>query len=164
VKAPRALAVAITACAPLAALAAVIVPAWYIQPFRPQSPEGLDRALALHDAAPAATAIAALLAVLLAASLWRGARGRLRRAALLVAPALATFAAALAHVNHFELMFGPLDEPAFVDAALADFVADDDVVLAVEIGGDAVAYPVRQMAYHHVVHDVVGGEPVVATY
>jgi len=27
-----------------------------------------------------------------------------------------------------------------------------------------VAYPVRLMAYHHVVPDVVGGVPIVATY
>ena len=39
-----------------------------------------------------------------------------------------------------------------------------DVVLAVRVGDDAVAYPVRQMAYHHVVQDTVGGVPIVATY
>jgi hypothetical protein len=38
------------------------------------------------------------------------------------------------------------------------------MVIAVEIAGDAVAYPVRQMAYHHLVNDVVGGRPVVSTY
>jgi hypothetical protein len=27
-----------------------------------------------------------------------------------------------------------------------------------------VAYPVRLMAYHHLVQDVVGGTPLVATY
>jgi uncharacterized protein DUF3179 len=34
----------------------------------------------------------------------------------------------------------------------------------VEIAGDAVAWPVRQMAYHHIVQDEVGGVPVVSTY
>ena len=33
------------------------------------------------------------------------------------------------------------------------------MVIAVELRGDAVAYPVRQMAYHHVVNDQVGGVP-----
>jgi hypothetical protein len=27
-----------------------------------------------------------------------------------------------------------------------------------------VAYPVRQIAYHHLVEDSVGGVPIVATY
>ena len=30
-------------------------------------------------------------------------------------------------------------------------------MLAVMAGGDAVAYPVRQIAYHHLVEDSVGG-------
>ena len=31
-------------------------------------------------------------------------------------------------------------------------------------GGEAVAYPVNQLAYHHVLEDVIGGVPIVATY
>ena len=41
---------------------------------------------------------------------------------------------------------------------------DSDMVLAVENQGEAVAYPIRLMAYHHVVQDTVGGVPLVATY
>jgi len=37
-------------------------------------------------------------------------------------------------------------------------------VLAVNVNGDSVAFPVRQMAYHHIVQDVVGGMPITATY
>ena len=43
-------------------------------------------------------------------------------------------------------------------------IARGDQVLAVEHNGDAVAYPVRLMAYHHVVKDNVGGMPIVSTY
>jgi hypothetical protein len=39
-----------------------------------------------------------------------------------------------------------------------------DMVLTVSINGDARAYPVREMAYHHIVNDVVGGVPIAATY
>ena len=46
----------------------------------------------------------------------------------------------------------------------ADFIDDKDMVMAVELNGDAVAYPVLQMAYHHIVNDVVGGRPITATY
>jgi len=37
-------------------------------------------------------------------------------------------------------------------------------VLCVTISGESVAYPVRLMAYHHLVGDTVGGTPIVATY
>ena len=39
-----------------------------------------------------------------------------------------------------------------------------DPVLAVTLNGEATAYPVRQVAYHHIVQDVVGGVPVAVTY
>ena len=41
---------------------------------------------------------------------------------------------------------------------------DGDRVLAVTMNGEAVAYPIRLMGYHHVVEDTVGGTPIVATY
>jgi hypothetical protein len=34
----------------------------------------------------------------------------------------------------------------------------------VTIGGESVAYPIRIMAYHHLVQDTVGDTPIVATY
>jgi hypothetical protein len=45
-----------------------------------------------------------------------------------------------------------------------DFLRDDDMVLGMEANAESAAYPVRQMAYHHLVNDTVGGVPVVATY
>ena len=38
------------------------------------------------------------------------------------------------------------------------------MILAVRLGSDARAYPIREMAYHHVLNDVVGGVPVAVTY
>ena len=61
-------------------------------------------------------------------------------------------------------MFNPLANSAYAKASETDFVADDDMVLAVEVAGESVAYPVRLMAYHHLVGDTVGGVPIVATY
>ena len=49
-------------------------------------------------------------------------------------------------------------------SADVSFINDDDRVLSVTIGGESVAYPVRLMAYHHLVEDTVGGTPIVATY
>ena len=70
----------------------------------------------------------------------------------------------MARQNHFEWMFNPLPNPAYAKVSEANFVADTDMVMAVETNGESVAYPVRQMAYHHVVQDVVGGKPITATY
>jgi hypothetical protein len=69
-----------------------------------------------------------------------------------------------ARQNHFEWMFNPLPAAAYARAGEVDFLSDTDMVLAIEVGGESVAYPVRLMAYHHVVADTVGGQPIVATY
>jgi hypothetical protein len=69
-----------------------------------------------------------------------------------------------ARQNHFEWMFNPLAGATYARAGEVDYVGDEDMVLAVERGGEAVAYPVRLLAYHHIVADTVGGVPVAATY
>ncbi len=38
------------------------------------------------------------------------------------------------------------------------------MVLAVQINSESRAYPIREMAYHHVVNDTVGRQPIVSTY
>jgi hypothetical protein len=72
--------------------------------------------------------------------------------------------AVLARVNVFEaLMFHPIEQPAF--AAAKDVKLDgDDKLIVVKVNGSARAYPIREMAYHHVVNDVVGGTALAATY
>lgn len=148
----------------LAVLAMVLTPAWIIQPFRSQSQRGLEASYMLRRWSPVLTLLASATALALALWLWRGTRAWWRRGVLVVALLLAGGATWLARQNHFEWMFNPLAGAAYTKAGEAGFVADTDMVMAIEIGGDAVAYPVRQMAYHHVVEDTVGGTGVVATY
>jgi hypothetical protein len=148
----------------LAALLMVLTPAWLIQPFRPQSQAGLAVSYTLRRWSPVMTLVALILTLALVVWLWRGAR-RWWLKSLLVATLVLTLAATwFARQNHFEWMFNPLANAAYARATEVDFVADTDMVLAIEVGGEAVAYPVRLMAYHHVVQDTVGGTPVVATY
>jgi hypothetical protein len=60
-------------------------------------------------------------------------------------------------------MFHPLDHPAF--AAASEVKLDkDEKVIAVKLGSEARAYPIRGMSYHHVINDVLNNEPIVATY
>ena len=144
-------------------LASVIIPVGLIMPFRPQSQNGLALAYTLRRWSPSLTVVVAFMAIGLVIWLWRGTRWW-RKPALVVA-LLVTFAATwFARQNHFEWMFNPLPNAVYAKVTEAAFMTDPDMVLAVENGGEAVAYPVRLVAYHHVVQDTVGGTPLVATY
>ena len=58
----------------------------------------------------------------------------------------------------------PIDEPLFLNPDDVDFLADNEPVLALEINGDARAYPVQILTWHEIVNDTVGGIPVSVTY
>ena len=76
---------------------------------------------------------------------------------------LVAFSTVMARLNYFEWMFHPVDSPAFESEASSK-LGKGEMVLAIAFGGDARAYPISQMAYHHIVNDVVGGVPVAVTY
>jgi hypothetical protein len=59
----------------------------------------------------------------------------------------------------------PLNDPAFVSAAgAAGWILPTDLVIGVEINGDARAYPRRIIDWHEMVNDTVGGVPVSLAY
>ncbi len=60
--------------------------------------------------------------------------------------------------------FVPLDDPEMIPADEATWLEPDDVVLGVVWGGEAQAFPVDQMAYHHIANTTVAGEPYLVTY
>ncbi len=148
----------------LVGLAIVLAPVWIIQPFRPQSQKDVAWSYVMRSWSPLVTIICSLLALALLVFLWPGSRRWWRKAALVVIFLPLLGAAWLARQNHFEWMFHPLPNPAYASSTAADFVADADMVMTIENKGEAVAYPIRLMAYHHVVQDTVGGTPIVATY
>jgi hypothetical protein len=61
------------------------------------------------------------------------------------------------------MMFHPLEKPAFSPAPKTGLDGGEQVI-AIIVNGAARAYPIRVISYHHIVNDVVGGVPVVATY
>jgi hypothetical protein len=138
-------------------------PIYVIQPFRHQGPRELAAALAVIQARPfvdAACVVCAVVALLL----FRAAEPRrARRILALIGTCLVCACVVLSRVNVYELMFHPAGQPAFVAAAQSKIDADD-MVIAVTLNGDSHAYPIRSIAYHHIVNDVVSGEPIVATY
>ena len=149
---------------PLLSIALVAIPVFLIMPFRPQTQRALEVSFLLRRWSPVATVIILVAVFGLVAWQWGRARRWWRKALLVVLLLLTLVPAWFARQNHFEWMFNPLRNSAYVKAKDATFVRDSDMVLAVKINNEAVAYPVRLMAYHHVVSDVVGGTPICATY
>ena len=146
------------------ALAVVLLPGVLIRPFAAQSPGGVALSFLLRRWSPPIT-VATLVGVLVSASaIFRAAPRRLTRAAAGVACLIAAAAGWASRQDYFEWKFRPLRDARFVRVSAASFVQPGDMVLAVARDGDAVAYPVRQLAYHHLVEDAIGGVPIVATY
>jgi len=148
----------------ITSLAWVATPVFLIRPFRPQTPEDVALSYAMRGLGPRLTLILLALAIVVALPLWRATRSRTGRA--LVGSAVAALAGLtlLARANHFEWMFRPLPRPEFARADESEGVAEDDLVLGVRSGTESRAYPVRALAYHHLVNDLIAGEPIVATY
>jgi hypothetical protein len=148
----------------LIALVAVLVPALWIQPFKLQTPERLKISYALRNWSPLITLLALAVGVAIGISLWNRTRPWWRKLCLVSLFIPILLAAWFARQNHFEWMFQPLPNAAFAKVNDAGFVAEDEMILSVELNGDAAAYPIRQIAYHHVVQDTIGGIPVLVTY
>lgn len=57
-----------------------------------------------------------------------------------------------------------IDKPRFLRTPEVTFLDDKEPVLALEIDGDARAYPLQVLTWHEIVNDTVGGVPVAVTY
>jgi Protein of unknown function (DUF3179) len=175
----------------LACIGLFFVPAFVIQPFKHQTARGLALAMALHQRAPWGTLAAAVVSLGLALVLWsdrtpgksipgsviwanmmRANRTRTkwwitaklwRRIAIGLVMVLVVFSTVMARLNYFEWMFHPVPGAQFESEATSK-LDKGEMILAVRLGGDARAYPISEMAYHHIVNDVVNGVPICATY
>ena len=149
----------------LCAFTAVVfffIPAFIIRPFRYQAPRALLVALALRQRAPLFTLAGALICSVLAFFLWRSA-SRWRKSILALTLLVVAFSAVMARLNYFEWMFHPIAGAQFL-AQSESKLDPKEMIMGVRLGGEARAYPISQMAYHHVLNDVVAGVPVAITY
>ncbi len=58
----------------------------------------------------------------------------------------------------------PLRNPKMIDASVADYLEDSNIVFGIEVNGDVRAYPKRILAWHEMFTDVVGNTPVAGVY
>ena len=138
-------------------------PLYVIRPFRHQDPRELAVALVILRLRPGIEMVCAVSALLAGYLYWRSQPKILRKLGVMFAVALVCLFAGLSRINTFEIMFHPMGRPSF--ASVNDTKLDGaEMVIAVHVGGEARAYPIRSVSYHHIVNDVVGGVPVVATY
>jgi hypothetical protein len=141
---------------------AFLFPAFIIRPFRYQNPHALVWAMATRQHAPLISLVCAIFCFLLIALLWQSSN-RGKKILLTLAAVLLAACATMSRVNYFEWMFHPVDSARFEPESTSKLAAGE-MVLAVRYGSDARAYPIREMAYHHILNDVVGGVPIAVTY
>ena len=140
------------------------IPMFLIRPFVAQTPRGLAISYQLRSISPIATLILCGIGVWIALRLWRASNSWLQRLPVAAASVLLLASAIMARQNHFEWIFHPMPKPGYVGISKATHVKDSDMVLGVQMVGEPRAYPVSVMAYHHLVNDVVAGQPLVVTY
>lgn len=138
------------------------IPAFVIRPFHHQTVRALTLAMDLRQRAPRGTLTAALICLVFVLILWP-ASNLWRKIVLSALLLLVAFSTVMARLNYFEWMFHPVDSAQFV-AEAASKLDKEEMILAIRFGSDARAYPVSEMAYHHILNDVVDGVPVAVTY
>jgi hypothetical protein len=77
------------------------------------------------------------------------------------------FAGAVFYMVNFKMSADHMFyEPEKLEFTHADSsgLEDEALVLSVSSGGETHAYPIRYLAYHHKIHDVIGGQNVMISY
>jgi hypothetical protein len=147
----------------LVAFGLLIYPLMVLQPFKHQDVSELRMALSVTQWRSYVEIAVAALALLAAAWYWPRQHRIWPRVLACAGVAIVCAGAALTRINVYEIMFHHYDKPSF--SPVADSKLDGgEMVIAINLHGQARAYPIRSMSYHHVVNDEVGGIPVVATY
>ena len=139
-----------------------LVPAFIIRPFSHQSAMGLRLALFVKWIAPTLTLLALLGVLAVAWLLWQKSSWLLR-SGIIASLLLCLASAVMVRQNYFEWMFNPIKAAGFI-APGDSHLGDKEMVMTVKIGPEARAYPIVQMAYHHILNDMVADVPIAVTY
>lgn len=128
-----------------------------------QQLELMHVAYGLHKIERIALGLGAALA--LAGAAWWLARRPARRARITIAVAMALSAYVIFETrrNRADQVFLPPQGMLFARGITPE-VGPESIVLGVVIDGQARAYPVRLLAYHHLVEDELAGAHLMPTY
>jgi len=137
-------------------------PIYVIRPFRYQGPRELAAALLVTQYRPYLEILLSAAALFLVITAWHRVTA-FRKGMLVLLTLLVLGCALLSRINVYEKMFYPLQQPTFSAAAQSRLDADEQVI-AVKVNNAARAYPIRDISYHHIVNDKLGGRAIVATY
>lgn len=118
--------------------------------------------MAIRQRAPLISLLCAIVCLLIVVLLWQNS-SKWKKTLLAIVALLVSFSAVMSRLNYFEWMFHPVDSAKF-EPESASKLGAGEMILAVRYGTDARAYPIREMAYHHILNDVVGGVPIAVTY
>ena len=127
-----------------------------------QRMRSIDAAYAVYSSRWVVRAVCGLLVAAGIGAAWRGG-GWWRRAvpaSLLVVGLVAWLVNVRMTADHIFLPPTTL----VMAPVVKNTVARDRLVVGIEINGDARAYPLQFIGYHHQVRDSVGGEPVLVSY
>ena len=141
----------------------LVYPPLVLLPSRSQGVRELAVALAVLRARPFIEILCVVVAFITLLWHWRSHVSRPRRILFTMAPLLVGVFAGLSFINVYEMRFHPAGQPDFIASRDAKLDSDEKV-MGVRVHGAARAYPIRSMAYHHIVNDVIAGVPIVATY
>ena len=150
---------------PLAAIVVSLGATLLGSPMLAQTDGHLDLGYRLERSAPWITIGLFAVGALLVALQWRRAEWWLTRGLFALSLVVLGAGVWMSRVNWVERMFHPLEAGDYYDAVEAQAeLADEDVVLGLKVDGQAVAYPVRLIAYHHIVNERLKVEPFVVTF
>lgn len=149
----------------IASLALVVLPSYLVSPMRSQTSSDLELSYMLARLATPLSMVSLVVGLILAVMIWRRPKRRLRgKIAVVIACGALVFFANATRGYMAEEMFTPLPEIVRVTASGVTHVLPEDLVLGVKQGGEAAAYPLPIIGYHHIVNDRLAGEPFVVTY
>lgn len=148
----------------LSSAAMAVAPWWVMDPARPQSAPELQFAYLARTGWSSVLAMMSLGAgALLCLRRWSlgGLPGKLLSVPILILLGLSAF---VANTNLLEEILRPLEAVSYIPAREVDFIEPDDELLRVQGSGGERAYPLRLLAFHHIVNTTVGDRPTVVTW
>lgn len=154
---------------PLVGLAALAVanllvfaaPFYYIMPLVAHRQSLLTLAFWSQRIAPGVAAVSLVCAIWLLRPQWKA--GKLPKTAVpLFIPILMNLP--VGFINPVEWMFAPAEKVRIAPIHQFADIEETDMVIGIMRNGQSRAYPVRYLAYHHMLNDQLGGLPVLPTY